>query len=52
MPEDAPIGHLVHQLVAIDPDISTIEALDYAATEPITVVDKDGKEVKILFDFF
>lgn len=45
VPEDAPIGTVVHILTAIDPDISTSEALDYAATEPITVVDKDGKEV-------
>lgn len=44
--EDAEIGTVVHTLVAIDPDIVSREALDYAATEPITAVDKDGKEVQ------
>ncbi|XP_055683308.1 cadherin-87A isoform X2 [Lutzomyia longipalpis] len=43
--EDADVGTLVHTLVAIDPDIVSSEALDYAATDPITAVDKDGKEV-------
>ncbi|XP_059616920.1 cadherin-87A [Phlebotomus argentipes] len=43
--EDAAVGTIVHTLVAIDPDIVSREALDYAATEPITAVDKDGKEV-------
>jgi hypothetical protein len=43
--EDAPIGTIVHMLVAVDPDIASSESLDYAATEPITAVDKDGKEV-------
>lgn len=32
-------------MVALDPDIATSEALNYAATEPITAVDKDGNEV-------
>ncbi|XP_055585161.1 cadherin-87A [Uranotaenia lowii] len=43
--EDAPVGTLVHTLVALDPDVASSEALDYAATEPITAVDKNGKEV-------
>ncbi|GAB0095360.1 Cadherin-87A [Sergentomyia squamirostris] len=45
--EDVDVGTLVHTLVAIDPDIVSREALDYAATEPITAVDKDGKEVLV-----
>lgn len=43
--EDAPIGTVVYRLVALDPDVESSELLDYAATEPITAVDKDGKEV-------
>ncbi|XP_055623372.1 cadherin-87A [Toxorhynchites rutilus septentrionalis] len=49
--EDAPVGRLVHTLVALDPDVATSEALDYAATEPITAVDKNGKEVGDTEDF-
>lgn len=36
---------IVHRLVALDPDVSSDDSLDFAATEPITAVDKDGKEV-------
>lgn len=49
--EDAAVGTMVHQLIAVDPDIVSIEALAFAATEPITAVDKDGKEVAIGEDF-
>lgn len=49
--EDAEVGTLVHTLVALDPDVASSEALDYAATEPITAVDKDGKEVRETEDF-
>lgn len=49
--EDAPVGTLVHTLVALDPDVASSEALDYAATEPITAVDKNGKEVREMEDF-
>lgn len=55
MPEDAPAGTLVHTLVAMDPDINTTEALNFAATEPITAVDKNGKQVEgteVFKDFF
>lgn len=45
--EDAPIGTVVYHLVALDPDVESAELLDYAATEPITAVDKDGKEVSL-----
>lgn len=44
--EDAPIGTVVYHLIALDPDVESSELLDYAATEPITAVDKDGKEVR------
>ncbi|XP_053682239.1 cadherin-87A [Sabethes cyaneus] len=49
--EDASIGTLVHTLVALDPDVASSESLDYAATEPITAVDKNGKEVRDSEDF-
>lgn len=39
------MGTTFYTLVALDPDIATSEALNYAATEPITAVDKDGNEV-------
>lgn len=39
------MGTSFYTLVALDPDIATSEALNYAATEPITAVDKDGNEV-------
>lgn len=45
MREDAEVGKAFYTLVALDPDIATSEALNYAATEPITAVDKDGNEV-------
>lgn len=45
MREDAEVGTSFYTLVALDPDIATSEALNYAATEPITAVDKDGNEV-------
>lgn len=43
--EDVAIGTMVHTLIAVDMDIENNEALDYAATEPITAVDKDGNEL-------
>ncbi|XP_055524329.1 cadherin-87A [Wyeomyia smithii] len=49
--EDAAVGTLVHTLVALDPDVASSESLDYAATEPITAVDKNGKEVSESEDF-
>ncbi|EEZ99177.2 cadherin 23 [Tribolium castaneum] len=43
--EDAPIGSVVHTLIALDPDVNSTEALNFAATEPITALDKHGNEV-------
>lgn len=43
--EDALVGDVVHTLVAKDLDVEDIEALNFAASEPITAVDKNGKEV-------
>lgn len=43
--EDASVGTVVHTLVALDPDVNTSEALNFAATEPITALDKHGNEV-------
>uniref|UniRef100_A0A1B6L3B2 Cadherin domain-containing protein n=1 Tax=Graphocephala atropunctata TaxID=36148 RepID=A0A1B6L3B2_9HEMI len=44
--EDAPVGTVIHQLLAKDLDVNTSEALNFAATDPITATDKNGKEVK------
>ncbi|XP_073989842.1 cadherin 87A [Rhodnius prolixus] len=49
--EDAKVGEIVYTLVAKDLDISSPEALNYAASEPITAVDKNGKEVTSDFTF-
>lgn len=43
--EDAPIGTVIHTLIALDPDVNSSEALNFAATEPITALDKHGKEI-------
>lgn len=43
--EDASIGTVIHTLVALDPDVNSSEALNFAATEPITALDKHGNEV-------
>lgn len=53
--EDTKIGTVIHTLVALDPDVNTSEALNFAATEPITAVDKYGNEVsnnETFKDFF
>ncbi|XP_049820113.1 cadherin-87A isoform X2 [Aethina tumida] len=44
--EDAAVGTVVHSLIALDPDVNTSEALNFAATEPITALDKHGNEVE------
>ncbi|XP_017767839.1 PREDICTED: cadherin-87A isoform X2 [Nicrophorus vespilloides] len=44
--EDAPVGTVVHTLVALDPDVNGSEALNFAATEPITALDKHGHKVE------
>lgn len=43
--EDAPIGRRIHQLVAHDPDVTSNDVLIYEVSEPITAVNKNGKEV-------
>ena len=43
--EDVPIGTVIHTLIALDPDVNSSEALNFAATEPITALDKHGNEV-------
>lgn len=43
--EDATVGTVVHTLIALDPDVNTSEALNFAATEPITALDKHGRQV-------
>lgn len=43
--EDAKIGTRILQLQAHDPDIVSTDALAFEALEPITAVNKNGKEV-------
>lgn len=43
--EDAQIGTVVHTLIALDPDVNSSDALNFAATEPISALDKHGKEI-------
>lgn len=43
--EDTAVGDLVIQLNATDPDISDGVDILYSIVEPITAVDKDGKQV-------
>lgn len=43
--EDVPVGTVVYTLIALDPDVSSSEALNFAATEPITAMDKHGNAV-------
>ncbi|XP_034663045.1 cadherin-87A isoform X2 [Drosophila subobscura] len=42
---DAPPGHLVYTLIALDPDVASHNALEFAATDDITAIDKEGKEL-------
>lgn len=43
--EDAPVGTVIYRLVAKDLDVNSSDALNFASIEPITAVDKNGKEV-------
>lgn len=43
--EDASIGKQIYQLIAHDPDVATNDVLEYKVIEPITAVNKNGKEV-------
>lgn len=40
------MGTVIHRLSAKDLDVDSIEALNFAATDPIKATDKNGKEVK------
>ncbi|EDW37985.1 GL12362 [Drosophila persimilis] len=42
---DAPPGHLVYTLIALDPDVASHNALEFAATDDITAIDREGKEL-------
>lgn len=44
MREDTAVGTILYTLVALDPDTSSREALDFAAVN-LTAIDKDGKEL-------
>lgn len=43
--EDASIGKRIYQLVAHDPDVSSNDVLAYEVSEPITAVNKNGKQL-------
>ncbi|EDW97645.1 cadherin-87A [Drosophila yakuba] len=42
---DAPPGQLVYTLIALDPDVANHNALEFAGTDDITAIDKEGKEL-------
>lgn len=53
--EDVQPGTVIHTLTAMDPDILSTDALNFAAAEPISAVDKNGKPVtdnEIFKEFF
>lgn len=43
--EDTKIGTKIYQLTAMDPDVISNDVLLFEAIEPITAVNKNGKEV-------
>lgn len=43
--EDTKIGTKIYQLAAMDPDVISNDVLLFEAIEPITAVNKNGKEV-------
>lgn len=49
--EDADIGTRIHQLQAHDPDVETNDGLVFDAIEPITAVNRNGKEVSDSISF-
>ncbi|KAG5343409.1 CAD87 protein, partial [Acromyrmex heyeri] len=53
--EDTPIGTVFATLKATDPDSTNLEALNFAISEPITAIDRNGQRVndsKSFKDFF
>lgn len=43
--EDTPIGTVFTTLKATDPDSANLEALNFAISEPITAIDRNGQRV-------
>lgn len=43
--EDTPIGTVFATLKATDPDSTNLEALNFAISEPITAIDRNGQQV-------
>lgn len=43
--EDTPIGTVFTTLKATDPDSTNVEALNFAISEPITAIDRNGQQV-------
>lgn len=43
--EDTPIGTVFTTLKATDPDSANLEALNFAISEPITAIDRNGQMV-------
>lgn len=45
--EDAPVGTIFYTLTAMDPDVNSSDALNFEMIEPISALDKQGREVTV-----
>ncbi|XP_076043934.1 cadherin 87A isoform X2 [Oratosquilla oratoria] len=43
--EDASPGYVLYQLIATDPDVESPDGLQFSVVEPISAVDKDGRQL-------
>ena len=51
MQEDSAPGTVFYTLRAADPDVNGTDGLNFAAAEPITAVDKNGKQINNTEEF-
>ena len=49
--EDSAAGTVFYTLRAADPDVNGTDGLNFAAAEPITAVDKNGKQINNTEEF-
>ncbi|XP_066591300.1 cadherin-87A [Prorops nasuta] len=49
--EDTPIGTVFTTMKAVDPDSTNSDALNYALSEPITAIDRNGQQVTDITSF-
>lgn len=49
--EDSAPGTVFYTLRAADPDVNGTDGLNFAAAEPITAVDKNGKQINNTEEF-